>query len=60
MVNTKFVKVDKETAEISCDGGGTSGHPTVYYTFENRKEVMCEYCGTIFTKKTRKTAIKTA
>ena len=40
---------DQET--ISCDGGEDSlGHPAVYYSFNETKKVVCNYCGKTFIK----------
>jgi uncharacterized Zn-finger protein len=48
----EVIQVPANADEVVCDGGsGALGHPQVYYTFDNQAEVMCGYCGRIFTKK---------
>ena len=52
MENT--VRIESDTETICCDGGQDSlGHPTVYYTFDNKKEVVCDYCNKKFIKKNK-------
>ena len=42
----KITYVNKETANICCDGGQDSlGHPAVYYTFDETNKIVCSYCG---------------
>jgi len=43
--------VPEEMHQVSCDGGGTLGHPRVYYSFDGKDEVTCGYCDRLFTKK---------
>ena len=36
---------------ICCDGGQDSlGHPAVYYTFDDKNEITCSYCGKVYKK----------
>lgn len=42
--------VPADTARVSCNGGGVSGHPKVYYTFDGKDEIVCSYCDRLFTK----------
>lgn len=36
---------------IACNGGGGAfGHPVNYYTFGDKTEVACNYCGQVFIK----------
>ena len=45
------IKVSLETETICCDGGQDSlGHPAVYYSFDNLKEIVCGYCGKVYIK----------
>ena len=51
MKEIEVIKVDQSIETICCDGGQDSlGHPAVYYTFNNQSKIVCEYCGTKFTK----------
>ena len=44
-------KVGSEKKTICCSGGDIStGHPAVYYNFGNKKQITCQYCGTIYLK----------
>lgn len=37
--------------EVSCDGGGGAlGHPVVWYSFDGRDRVTCQYCDRLFVK----------
>ena len=46
---TKEVKYEKKV--ICCSGGDIStGHPVVYYNFGNKKQITCQYCGTVYLK----------
>ena len=43
------VKVDPNTETICCDGGQDGlGHPAVYFTFNDQKIIVCNYCGKTF------------
>ena len=47
--NREKVALNIET--ICCDGGQDGlGHPAVYYNFSNSNEVICSYCGKIYTR----------
>lgn len=55
MANQTFapevIQVPADADEVRCDGGqGALGHPTVYYTFDGQKEVVCGYCDRHFKK----------
>ena len=51
MQKSDIIKVDLNTETICCDGGQDSlGHPAVYYTFNDKNKIVCEYCGTSFIK----------
>ena len=51
-MSEETIKVDADQETISCDGGEDSlGHPAVYYSFNETKKVVCNYCGKIFIKK---------
>ncbi len=43
--------VPESMHQVACDGGGTAGHPKVYYSFDGQDEVVCGYCDRLFTKK---------
>jgi len=44
------IKSDIET--ICCDGGQDSlGHPVVYYSFDDKNEIICSYCNKKYIKK---------
>ena len=52
-INIKSIikKVGPEKKIICCSGGDTStGHPAVYYNFGNKKQITCQYCGTVYLK----------
>ncbi len=36
--------VESDSTEVSCDGGGTLGHPRVYLNMGEAGEVECPYC----------------
>ncbi len=43
--------VENDANQISCDGGGgTLGHPLVYYSFDGKDCVDCGYCDRRFIK----------
>ena len=44
--------VSKNTDIVMCDGGsGDLGHPSVYFKFGKKKEIVCNYCNKKFIKK---------
>ena len=50
-VEDNIVKVETDTETICCDGGEDSlGHPAVYFTFDDKNKIVCNYCGKIFVK----------
>ncbi len=36
--------IEMETRDVKCDGGGTLGHPAVYYHIGDAGFVECGYC----------------
>ncbi len=40
--------IETSTSEVSCDGGGTRGHPKVFLNMGKAKEVECPYCDCLF------------
>lgn len=47
----EVIVVDDDTDEVSCDGGGGSlGHPIVWYCFDGQDQVDCGYCDRLFVK----------
>ncbi len=47
-----LIKKIKSNIDVICCSGtkDSSGHPAVYYNFGKKKEITCQYCGTIFLK----------
>ena len=43
--------VQCDVSEVSCDGGGTLGHPRVYLNMGTAGEVECPYCDRKFVLK---------
>ena len=43
--------VEVENTEVSCDGGGVLGHPTVYLNMGTKGWVECPYCDRKFALK---------
>ncbi len=38
-----------ESATVACDGGnGPAGHPRVYLSFGDGREVTCPYCSRLY------------
>ena len=51
--NKKLIikKVGSEKKTNCCSGGDISTeHPAVYYNFDNKKQITCQYCGTVYLK----------
>jgi len=49
MQKTEVIKVDPKTETICCDGGDDSlGHPAVYFTFDSKNIIICNYCEKTF------------
>ncbi|MCM2342956.1 MAG: zinc-finger domain-containing protein [Alphaproteobacteria bacterium] len=47
--------VDDDADEVSCDGGGGAlGHPVVWYSFDGRSSVTCQYCDREFVKRSHR------
>lgn len=47
----EIIEVDPNCDGVSCDGGGGSlGHPKVWYGFDGRNQVRCGYCDRLFVK----------
>jgi uncharacterized Zn-finger protein len=59
---SEIICVPDDTDEVSCDGGGGSlGHPKVWYSFADAHVAECGYCDRIFAKaKAAKEIRKTA
>ena len=50
-IKPKTKKIESNIKVICCSGGDElSGHPAVYYNFGNKKQITCQYCGTIYSK----------
>lgn len=48
----EVIEISSDADEVSCDGGGgTMGHPKVWYTFDGQSRVECGYCDRLFLKK---------
>ena len=48
-------KIESDINVISCSGGDDNlGHPAVYYNFGDKKQITCQYCGTIYLKSKKK------
>ncbi len=46
------INVSLSVDGISCDGGGGSlGHPKVWYGFDGENLVTCGYCDRVFIRK---------
>jgi len=43
--------IEVDTPHVACDGGGTLGHPKVYYEIGDEGEVTCGYCDRRFVLK---------
>ena len=51
-LESEIITVPSDTDEVFCDGGGgTLGHPVVWYVFDGQKSVECGYCDRAFVKK---------
>ncbi|MBU6320445.1 MAG: zinc-finger domain-containing protein [Alphaproteobacteria bacterium] len=44
-------KVIVTTRKVACDGGGTLGHPKVWYDMAENDQVECKYCDRVFVLK---------
>ena len=51
MKHPEIFRVPEDMHQVACDGGGTLGHPKVYYSFDGKEEVVCGYCDRLFTKR---------
>jgi len=48
----EIITVDPHVNQVMCNGGGgTLGHPAVYYTLDDQTQVECLYCDRVFMKK---------
>ena len=47
-----ITKQIKSNIKVICCTGGEkfTGHPAVYYNFGSKKQITCQYCGTIYSK----------
>ncbi len=44
--------IETSDKTVACNGGGGAlGHPLTYYTFGDKKQIDCRYCGQVFVKK---------
>ncbi len=51
-------KIVVQGHRIACDGGGGSmGHPKVWYEMGSEHEVECLYCGRVFVQESAASAI---
>ena len=51
MQNVKIVKVSQDVDIVACpDHNNDMLHPKIYLKFDNKKEVQCYYCSTIYAK----------
>ena len=50
-IKTIIKKTGPNIKVIRCSGEDEyTGHPAVYYNFGNKKQITCQYCGTIYSK----------
>jgi uncharacterized Zn-finger protein len=50
--------IEDDVNEVSCDGGGGSlGHPIVWYSFADKDYAECLYCDRLFVKKRAKAVV---
>ena len=50
-IKQKIKNIESNIKVVCCSGGYKySGHPAVYYNFGNKKQITCQYCGTIYLK----------
>ena len=43
--------IETKDKTVACNGGGGAlGHPVTYYTFGDKTELDCRYCGQKFIK----------
>ena len=50
-IKSLIKKIESDINVISCSGGDDNlGHPAVYYNFGDKKQITCQYCGTIYLK----------
>ncbi|HOO50772.1 MAG TPA: zinc-finger domain-containing protein [Alphaproteobacteria bacterium] len=48
----EIIEVDPRVSGVKCDGGnGALGHPAVYYVFDGKPSVTCQYCDREFVKR---------
>jgi len=53
--NPETIIVSDDVDGVSCDGGGGSfGHPKVWYSFDGEEAVECGYCDRLFVKDSAK------
>ncbi|MDP7143362.1 MAG: zinc-finger domain-containing protein [Alphaproteobacteria bacterium] len=51
----EVIKISADCDGVSCDGGGGSlGHPVVWYSFAKSDVVECKYCDRQFVRQKRK------
>ena len=50
-IKPRTKKIESKVKVICCSGGDEfTGHPAVYYNFDSKKQITCQYCGTIYLK----------
>ena len=49
----EIITVEESADQVRCDGGsdGSSGHPVVWYVFDENGQAECLYCDRVFVKK---------
>ena len=54
MPNKETIKIDPDTETICCDGAEDSlGHPAVYFTFDSKNTIVCNYCNQTFIRESK-------
>lgn len=46
----EIISIPNDANQVACDGGGSLGHPLVYYSFDAKDRVDCGYCDRAFIK----------
>mgnify|MGYP001418337057 CR=1 FL=1 len=50
-IDIDIIHVPSKIETICCDGGEDElGHPAVYFTFDKKEKIICNYCGKTFIK----------
>ena len=54
MSEKEIIKINPDTETICCDGAEDSlGHPAVYFTFDSKNTIVCNYCGKTFIRESK-------